>query len=83
MKRANKITLLIVLLIAVTSCSRKKNSWMSRNYHAVTAEYNAMYNGQVAFDQGKADLALSYRDNFWEILPVERFDAKEEEAHTL
>ena len=80
MKRANKITLLIVLLIAVTSCSRKKNSWMSRNYHAVTAEYNAMYNGQVAFDQGKADLALSYRDNFWEILPVERFDAKEEEA---
>lgn len=80
MKRVNNFTLLIVLLLVVTSCSRKKNSWMSRNYHAVTAEYNAMYNGQVAFDQGKSDLALSYRDNFWEILPVERFDAKEESA---
>lgn len=80
MKRTNTFTLLIVLLLVVTSCSRKKNTWMSRNYHAVTAEYNAMYNGQVAFDQGKADLALSYRDNFWEILPVERFEVKEESA---
>jgi len=51
---------------------------MSRNFHAVTAEFNAIYNGDVAFTEGKEELALSFRDNFWEILPVERIELKEE-----
>ncbi|NNM23532.1 MAG: hypothetical protein HKO54_08250, partial [Flavobacteriaceae bacterium] len=51
---------------------------MSRNFHAVTAEFNALYNGDVAFTGGKEELALSFRDNFWEILPVERIQLKEE-----
>lgn len=50
---------------------------MSRNYHAVTAEYNALYNGGLALETGHQELALTYRDNFWEILPVERFEVKE------
>ncbi|MDC8005057.1 hypothetical protein POV27_13425 [Aureisphaera galaxeae] len=49
---------------------------MSRNYHAVTAEYNALYNGGVAYDEGKLQLAQTFRDNFWEILPVERIEIK-------
>ena len=64
-----------VLLLA--ACSRKKNTFMSRNFHAVTAEFNALYNGDLAFEQGKNELALSYRDNFWEILPVERIELKD------
>ena len=51
---------------------------MSRNFHAVTAEFNAIYNGDVAFTEGKQELALSFQDNFWEILPVERIELKEE-----
>ncbi len=47
---------------------------MSRNFHAVTAEYNTLYNGGLAFEKGKRELALNYRDNFWEILPVERVE---------
>jgi len=62
----------------VAACSRKKNTFLSRNYHAVTAEYNALYNGNVAFDQGQQELSLTYRDNYWEILPIERFESKEE-----
>ncbi|WP_449564825.1 type IX secretion system periplasmic lipoprotein PorW/SprE [Luteirhabdus pelagi] len=62
---------------AIAACSRKKNTFMSRNYHAVTAEYNALYNGQVAFQEGKQELAQTYRDNFWEILPVERIQLDE------
>ncbi|MCH2489923.1 MAG: hypothetical protein MK211_07220 [Flavobacteriales bacterium] len=53
---------------------------MSRNYHAVTAEYNALYNGDVAFVDGRDELALTFRDNFWEILPVERIAPKAEES---
>ncbi|WP_432412241.1 tetratricopeptide repeat protein [Rasiella sp. SM2506] len=51
---------------------------MSRNFHAVTAEYNTLYNGGLAYETGKEELALSYRDNFWEILPVERVALQEE-----
>ncbi len=51
---------------------------MSRNYHAVTGEFNALYNGQLAFDEGKETLAATFKDNFWEILPVERIQLNEE-----
>ncbi|MBX2828987.1 MAG: hypothetical protein KTR22_12550 [Flavobacteriaceae bacterium] len=78
MKYAKKITILFVTIILLASCSRKKSTFMSRNYHAVTAEYNALYNGGVAFDEGKLQLATTYRDNFWEILPVERIEVKKE-----
>lgn len=51
---------------------------MSRNYHAVTGEYNALYNGGVSLQKGKEELALTYRDNYWEILPVERLDLSDD-----
>lgn len=77
MKYAKKITILLVTVLLLAACSRKKSSFMSRNYHAVTAEFNALYNGDVAFIDGKEELALSFRDNFWEILPVERIEIKD------
>ncbi len=76
LKYAKKITILFVTVLILASCSRKKNTFLSRNYHAVTAEYNALYNGGVAFDEGKEQLAATFRDNFWEILPVERIEVK-------
>lgn len=77
MKGANKITLFILAIVLMTACSRKKNTFLSRNFHAVTGEYNALYNGGVAMDRGKEELALTYRDNFWEVLPVERLELEE------
>jgi tetratricopeptide (TPR) repeat protein len=81
LKATYKITLFFLAVLFLAACSRKKNTFMSRNYHAVTAEYNALYNGGLAFESGKEELALTYRDNFWEILPVERFE--QEESMTL
>jgi len=34
----------------------------------------------MAFETGKEQLAAGYRDNFWEILPIERIDIVEEET---
>ncbi len=77
MKGIYKITIFLLTVILVAACSRKKNTFLTRNYHAVTAEYNALYNGGVALENGKEELALTYRDNFWEILPVERLELEE------
>ncbi len=62
-------TLFLVLLVA---CSTKKNSFVTRNWHAVNSEYNVLYNGGAALDLGIKNLKSGYKDNFWEILPVER-----------
>ncbi len=45
---------------------------MNRNWHALNTKYNVLYNGNLAFEEGREQLNTSYRDNYWEILPVER-----------
>ena len=77
MKGIYKTTLFFLAVILLAACSRKKNTFLSRNFHAVTAEYNTLYNGNLAFEDGKEELATTFRDNFWEILPVERIDLNE------
>ena len=60
------------------SCSRKKDKFINRNFHAVTAEFNALYNGYNALEQGKNELNNSYADNYWDILPIERMQIFED-----
>jgi tetratricopeptide (TPR) repeat protein len=71
-------TILVVLNLFLSSCSRKKNSFISRNFHAVTAEYNALFNGHNALIDGVTSLNESYQDNYWEILPIERMQINED-----
>ena len=70
-----KLLLLALLLAVLVGCSRKKDKFLSRNFHAITAEYNTLFNGRQAFEQGRDALINSYQDNFWEILPVERLES--------
>ncbi|NJM80147.1 MAG: gliding motility protein [Flavobacterium sp.] len=60
------------------ACSVKKDRFVNRNFHAVTTEYNILYNGNLALDAGLEEVVLTYQDNFWEILPVERLPDNEE-----
>ena len=65
-------------MIFVSGCSRKKDKFINRNWHAVTSQYNTLYNGDVALTLGKNQIAETYSENFWEILPVERMQISEE-----
>ncbi|GAL65271.1 hypothetical protein [Jejuia pallidilutea] len=76
--RFKPTVLFIICLIAISSCSRKKNTFLSRNVHAVTAEYNALYNGYIALEQGRTSLNASYEDDYWEVLPIERMQIDED-----
>ena len=66
----------MLLLIA---CSTKRDTFVSRNMHALSARDNILYNGQIALDKGIADLKGAYKDNFWETLPIERMQVTKEE----
>ena len=45
--------------------------------HAVTTEYNTLYNGNLGLEQGKEELNQNYADNYWDILPIERMQIDE------
>lgn len=72
MKRIHLILLGSALTLFFISCSTKKNKYVNKKYHALTAEYNAIFNGEQALIEGKERLVEDYVDDFWEILPVER-----------
>ena len=78
MEKILKATAILLLLVALTGCSRKKNTFLNRNWHAVTTEYNTLYNGNLALDLGIEALNESYLDNYWQILPVERMEIRDE-----
>ena len=74
-----KTLMLISILAVLTSCSRKKNKWLNRNYHAMTTYYNILYHGNIALENGKTQVDENYVDDYWEILPIERLANTEEE----
>ena len=60
----------VVLLALVMACSTKKNTSATRAYHALTAHYNTLYNGQVAYLEGFEAQSKGHKDNFNEVLPM-------------
>lgn len=72
------ISFLFCAILLVTSCSRKKDSFLSRNFHALAAKDNILYNGYLALEEGRQTLNNSYEDDYWEILPIERMQVSEE-----
>lgn len=68
------ILLFFVFLIA---CSTKRNTFLARNSHALSTKYNILYNGQIGLDKGINGLTSGNKDNFWELLPIERMQLSE------
>jgi len=60
------------------SCSRKKDKFLNRNFHALGTKYNILYNGNIALDRGVEGVNNAFTENFWELLPVERMQVSEE-----
>lgn len=79
MKLHSKIILIGVLGgIWISACSTKKNAFLNRNWHALNTKYNVLYNGNNAFEEGREELTTNYSDNYWEILPIEPLEIREE-----
>ncbi len=78
MKTYYKIILLLFCVAFIAqSCSRKKDTFINRNFHALGTKYNVLYNGNLALERGKEGVNDEYTENFWELLPVERMKVQE------
>lgn len=51
---------------------------MTRSYRAVNAEFNALYNGNLALEQGKINLTQNIREDYFEVLPIELIKLEED-----
>ncbi|WGH74731.1 hypothetical protein P8625_11640 [Tenacibaculum tangerinum] len=49
----------------------KKDTFLSRNYHAVTTKYNVLFNGEQAYQKGLEEIQEKHEDNFWKRLQIE------------
>lgn len=79
MKHCVKSILLLVLIaIVAQSCSRKKDTFINRNFHALGTKYNILYNGNIALERGIETVNDAYSENFWQLLPVERMEIEDE-----
>ncbi len=69
---------LLIVLVLLWGCSTKKNTWLSRNFHALSSHYNVYFNGNEAYKAGIKAIRESHKDNFNKILPM--FEESDEEA---
>lgn len=84
MKRSSflKLTLILCVCVILTSCSTKKNTFISRNYHTLTCYYNVYWNGKESFKEGQSIISAQGLDNFYEVLPVCQFGSIQDTQYT-
>nr|WP_074670918.1 hypothetical protein [Maribacter dokdonensis] len=79
MNLRNKLILSSVLTsMLFNACSVKKDKFVNRNWHALNTKYNTLYNGNIAFEQGRETLNDTYQDDYFEVLPIERLEVSGE-----
>ncbi len=68
--RPKALLLSLFALLLLASCSTKKNTAGSRFYHSVTARFNTLYNGEVAFAEGEEAQERGHQDDYTQLLPM-------------
>lgn len=64
------VFILFATLMMLGSCSIKKNTGMTRFYHSLTARYNIMYNGELAFIDAHDAQVEGNKDDYTQLLPM-------------
>jgi len=68
--------LIVFILLTITQCSTQRNNFVNRNLHQLSSKYNVVFNGEEALNNEIQQIKENFQDNFFEILPVEQFNAE-------
>ena len=71
---------LVIILFSI-ACSNQKNTFVSRQYHALTTYYNVFFNGKESLKAGKKKIEEGIEYNYTLVLPV--FDYEDANARAL
>lgn len=83
MKYFYKAFLFLLFLLLIQSCGTKKNTFVSRNFQALTTKYNVLFNGKEAFKKGLKEIQDKHQDNFWKRLSIEPISFDEDKVQTI
>lgn len=72
---------IIAILIFAYACSNQKNTFMSRQYHALTTHYNVYFNGKESLKEGQQKIKKGLQENYTILLPV--FEYQDPTARSL
>ena len=56
--------------LMLTACSTKKNTQGTRMFHSLTARFNTLHNGEVAFVDGVEAQTKGHKDDYTSMLPM-------------
>ena len=65
----------LLAAVALGGCSRDKDRWLNKKYHELTARFNPLYNGQVAYDQAIKELSEAHKDDFTQLILLDDWSA--------
>lgn len=71
---------LTACLLAAGGCSTKRNTFLTRNYHNLTAYYNGYWNGTQALEDADFLLKEESVDNYFDVIPVFKYGNPEDTA---
>ena len=66
----HKVGLLLLIIFIISGCSTKKNTWLSRNYHAVNTRFNVFFNGSISYSEGLKNIQKSNKEDYSTIIPM-------------
>lgn len=71
MRQLQYIFVFGIAIVLIAACSVKKDTALSRGYHALTTKYNILFNGKEAFKKGLDEVHSKHKDNYWKLLTIE------------
>jgi tetratricopeptide (TPR) repeat protein len=66
-----KLILLQLVLLLLNACSTEKNTFLSRNYHGMTARYNGLFNANELLKASMLTYRSSLKEDYYGTLPIE------------
>ena len=81
MKTTKKIVLVIAVFSVLYSCSTRKDTVISRNWHTLNTKYNVLFNGKEAFNKGIEGINEGYKDDWFTQIPIEPIKFEEDKIN--
>ncbi|MDD4967886.1 MAG: tetratricopeptide repeat protein [Paludibacter sp.] len=60
----------VILIVFISGCSTKKNTWMSRSYQATNTRFNVYFNGYNSYNEGLKNIQKANKEDYSSIIPM-------------
>jgi tetratricopeptide (TPR) repeat protein len=68
----------LAVVVTLSSCSTKKNTWLSRNFHSLSTHYNGWFYTNEIINESVDKIQKAHKDDYDKILPMYIYGSIEE-----